>query len=142
MSVEEIEFSLNRRAKPTVDPSRLEIVWITFGLSWRVGRKVFMNRLLEDRPDLSGKVMHHETLHDDLEWGMKDFRIEVIDTPFDLKMIVFMFLNPSTWLQLSPWIKLDGKWYFERSAALMWVLTFFIILFCAGFYFVHTRGLW
>jgi hypothetical protein len=114
--------------------------WVGWGLAWRVGDVVYVFRGLRKSPGLLRRIVKHEAGHLPGRWRLGDLRYDM-ESPVDWEGIMFMLRHPRTWVQLSPFIRLGGKWFFERSVAVIWLLAFFIVLFCVVYWFGVQRGI-
>lgn len=115
------------------------VVFIGWGLCWRVGNTVFAYEGLKQRPGLLSRIMDHEKKHKAGRWCLDDFRHD-IRSPVDWEGLLFMLRNPRTWLQLSPIVRLGDEWFFERTVILGWLLVFFVVLLCGSVWVGVSRG--
>lgn len=106
----------------------MKIKYIDYGIGNRVGNTIYLNKKLKEIPGLHDAIVKHEYNHSD-NWNFGDFLQDV--SVRELRAIRkqyywFILSNPSTWINFSPVMLIEGKWCFDLSIAIVWV--FFLTL--------------
>ena len=103
----------------------MKIVYINYGIGNRVGNTIFLKKF----PKLEKAIINHEKNHSSC-WTFRDFVMDLyIKELKEVKKEYYKFLltTPSSWLNFFPFIKLGGKWAFDLSLFLVWMMCLLII---------------
>lgn len=106
----------------------MKIKYINYGIGNRVGDTIYLNEKLKEIPGLNDAIIEHEKNHSG-DWGWNDFVQDLkVNEIQGLRRDYYLFIlkNPSTWVNFMPFMKIEGKWTFDISIALVWL--FFVIL--------------
>lgn len=102
----------------------MEIVYVNYGIGNKIGDRIYINKALQDHPELLQKVMDHESKHVQGDKWI-DFK-----EPFDWDIFNFFLNHPSAWCQVLPiWI-MGRKIIYNKTMLIFWAFCFawFIIL--------------
>jgi hypothetical protein len=110
----------------------MKIKETSWGVANRVGDVVLINKHLVKFPELRYHLIQHELSHntqDDLEDVRIDIKHLMNQRPLLIyQRLLFMFLHPKSWVQMSPVFIYENKAYIDHSLLIIWGL---LGLFCA-----------
>lgn len=112
----------------------MEVKYIDYGIGNRVGDKIYLHKKLKNNPKLHDAVLRHEREHNsdpnisDLKLDLRNEHLDGIRGTF----YWFVLSHPSTWVNFSPIMKLNGKWCIDINLSLFWLSVLFIGLFIYG----------
>lgn len=113
----------------------MKIKYIDYGIGNRIGDTIYLNKKLKEIPGLFEAIKKHEFNHSD-NWNFGDFFQDLsVKELKGMRRLYYKFIitNPNTWVNFLPFMKIEGKWTFDISIAIVWfffiVLTIFIGIF-------------
>jgi len=115
----------------------MRIKYIDYGTGNRVGKTIYLNRKLKQYPRLHDAILNHEKKHTE-GYGFADFGLDLRNEDLEgmkWNYYKFVFTTPGAWIQLSPIMKLDGRWCIDFSLLIFWkliLITFLAIMIVVG----------
>jgi len=105
----------------------MSVELVDYGIASTIGDTIYINRKLQDCPELYQKILQHEQKHLDGHSHKLDF-----NEPFDLGLLAWVIKHPSSWIHFSPiWI-VGGKIIWSRIMLIIHLTALAVIFACIG----------
>ena len=96
---------------------------VKYGIANRFpGRRIEINhRMLQERyKPLLQEILEHEMSHTDEGYTSHDLWLDFQGFKDKSLYHSFIFRNPSSWVQYSPFYRSEGRWYTDISLLIFW----------------------
>ena len=105
------------------------IILIDYGIAFRIGNKIYLNKNLNKYPKLKKALINHELSHSNglnLKDIMTDLNGEYLK---DVKRdyYKFLFTEKKAWYQFLPLLKVENKWSWDLIMLSVWMLFFMVL---------------
>lgn len=108
----------------------METKYISYGIGNRVGDIIYLNKKLKKFPKLHKAVLKHEKNHTS-GWSLKDFFMDLHIKELEGvrgDYYKFILTHPSSWVNFSPFLKLEDTWCFDINITCYWIFVILYIL--------------
>lgn len=112
------------------------IVFTEWGIANNFSDRIEMNVNLKKKEydKLYNKILRHELRHDPGAYSYQDMKNDfLIDGPNTWDLVRFCIKHPKATVQFLPFIKSQGKWYFDISVFVIWIFCLIVIGGLTGF---------
>lgn len=102
----------------------ISIIKIDYAIAFRIGDKIYLNKNLDNYPNLKKAIMKHEFEHTD-GFGLSDILTDLNGKHLKkVKREYYKFLlkEKKAWYQIIPILKVDGKWSLDLITLVLWMI--------------------
>ena len=108
---------------------KFKIYYVKYGIANRMKNQIIevhQKLLCEKYKPLLLEIVEHEMKHSDKGYSRKDFILDTKGFKHRRLYNLFIITTPSAWLQFSPLYYSRGKWYWDWSVFLLFILIMFV----------------
>ena len=108
----------------------MKIKYIDYGIGFRIGDVIYLNKALKKYPELYKSVYLHEKKHSSGLTFM-DFMMDLSPKKFkNLKKQYYSFLwkHPKALLAYSPLLKIENVWTIDLALSFIWLIGLLIFI--------------
>lgn len=109
---------------------RLKIIEIDYGMAYRLGDKIYLNKNLKKYPKLYKAILKHEKEHSN-NFTLNDILIDIQGkylSKVKIDYYLFFIRYPKALVHFIPIFKLDNIWTIDILILSLWLLFFFIMV--------------
>lgn len=108
----------------------MQVKYVDFAIGNNFGNYVELNKNLKLYPRLHDAILKHELQHTNIQgFTTKDLMLD-LSTPSDINtwdLIKFMFRHPKSMIQLLPFYRSKGVYFYDVNMLIIWALCISII---------------
>jgi hypothetical protein len=108
----------------------MEIKEIDYGMAYRIGKKIYINKNLKKYPLLYNAILKHEKAHTD-DFELKDLMLDLTGKYLNkVKKDYYLFFirYPKAFVHFIPIFKLENKWTFDIIMLIVWLIFLFMMI--------------
>ena len=117
--------SYKKEIENRVKNKNLILIWIEYGIAYRINKTIFLNNNLIKYPTYCESVLDHELRHSK-SWTKKDLAMDLVEGD-TLKNLKFMFKHPKSFTQLFPFGKINGLWFIDINLIVVYLIVTLIL---------------
>lgn len=100
---------------------KAKIRFVNYGVAHVINEEIFLNKKLQEKPELMYRILEHEIKHingENPDWFEN----------FDADYVMFILQHPSSWIHLLPVYFKQGVIVYDKMRVLFWALAIIWVL--------------